>query len=397
MKTGLQGPASSLITEAFNQSVALLHRNLTQEGILACTHGEQAHGRRYTSIFGRDAAICSLGMILSGDADLAEAARTSLRTLAQHQAHNGQIPKYVRPATGEVDFWYTGCIDATLWWLIAVAVHDRLGGSPALKAELTMATARALQWLTCQEHPVWGLLQQNEASDWADIMPRSGFVLYSNALWYFVKRLYELPGAALTRDYARTLFDPFGPLVPENRRARLLAHYIRNKSRGDELFLSFVNFSHWGEEGDLFANVLAALTGLGDSSRAVRLCEIIRAQGGEQPCALRVTARPITRESPQWRTYMGRHRQNYPYQYHNGGVWPFAGGFWILMLMRLGREAEARNELVKLAQVNALNGWQFPEWLHGQTGQPFGMSGQSWNAAMYIAAHRAVCEGVRIL
>ena len=40
------------------------------------------------------------------------------------------------------------------------------------------------------------LLQQNEASDWADIMPRSGFVLYTNALWHRVKRLFDLPNAA---------------------------------------------------------------------------------------------------------------------------------------------------------------------------------------------------------
>ena len=46
------------------------------------------------------------------------------------------------------------------------------------------------------EHQRFFLLQQNEATDWADIMPRSGFVLYSNALWYLVKRLYALPKAA---------------------------------------------------------------------------------------------------------------------------------------------------------------------------------------------------------
>ena len=44
-----------------------------------------------------------------------------------------------------------------------------------------------------QEHQRFFLLQQNEASDWADIMPRSGFVLYSNALWHRVKQLYDLP------------------------------------------------------------------------------------------------------------------------------------------------------------------------------------------------------------
>ena len=47
---------------------------------------------------------------------------------------------------------------------------------------------RAINWLLAQEHQHFRLLQQNEASDWADIMPRSGYVLYTNALWYDVKR-----------------------------------------------------------------------------------------------------------------------------------------------------------------------------------------------------------------
>ena len=61
-----------------------------------------------------------------------------------------------------------------------------------LHQELQSNISKALHWLSCQEHPMLCLIQQNEASDWADIMPRSGFVLYSNALWYCVKKLYAL-------------------------------------------------------------------------------------------------------------------------------------------------------------------------------------------------------------
>ena len=42
---------------------------------------------------------------------------------------------------------------------------------------------QAISWLRCHEHVEHGLIMQCEASDWADIMPRSGQVLYSNALW----------------------------------------------------------------------------------------------------------------------------------------------------------------------------------------------------------------------
>ena len=50
-----------------------------------------------------------------------------LDALVAQQAPNGQIPKYVDPEGQDADFWYLGCIDATLWWLIAVD-HVRRAG-----------------------------------------------------------------------------------------------------------------------------------------------------------------------------------------------------------------------------------------------------------------------------
>ena len=87
---------------------------------------------------------------------------------------------------------------------------------------------------------------------------------------------------------------------------------------------------------------------------------------------------------------MQRHRQNLPWQYHNGGIWPFVGGFWVMLLSRLGKEREAWGELEKLALVNRVNDWEFNEWFQGQSGEPMGMARQSWNAALYILAYRAL-------
>ena len=392
----LSPEAAPLLAEADRRARALLQANLTPGGILASRPTARAEGRRYTSIFGRDAAICALGMVVSGDAELAAGARAGLRTLARHQAGNGQIPKFVRPESGEVDFWYAGCIDATLWWLIALQLHDRFCPQHPLGPELAAAAERALDWLRCQEHQLWHLLQQNEASDWADIMPRSGFVLYTNALWYWVKRLYGLPGAPESRDWANFLFFPFGGAVPEHRRARLLVHYIRNRVRPGAFYLSFVNFSFWGEEVDVFGNLLAALTGLADTSRATRMVGALQDMEVHRPWPLRVVGTPIERDSPQWRRYMQRHKQNLPFQYHNGGSWPFVGGFWVLLLARLGRRREAFRELVRLAEANRVNDWEFNEWFHGQSGAPMGMAGQSWNAALFLLAHRTLAEGVRV-
>ncbi|HJV65001.1 MAG TPA: glycoside hydrolase 100 family protein [Geomonas sp.] len=386
-----------LIDECYRQSLLLLRENSTEAGVLASASNKKSIGRHYASIFGRDASICALGMAVSGNPELVESARKSLFTLAHHQAPNGQIPKFVKPESGEVDFWYAGCIDATLWWLIAIKFMDRLEPGGKLGKQLAGRVELALRWLQCQEHQIWYLLQQGEASDWADIMPRSGFVLYTNALWYWTKKLYGIESATFTRDYANLLFWPFGRVVPEHRRARLLMHYIRNRCKPSPFFLSFVNFATWGEEVDIFGNILAFLAGLGNASGACQAVASSMRLKVNQPYPIRVVAHPIGPDHPLWRVYMQRHRQNLPWQYHNGGIWPFVGGFWVILLARLGQVKDAWAELEQFALVSRLRDWEFNEWLHGETGEPMGMVRQSWNAALYILAYRTLVDRARYL
>jgi hypothetical protein len=380
----------SLVSDCEREALALLRENLAPGGIMAAGRGAAASRRGYDLVFARDAAVCALAMALSGDAQLERGAAQGLATLAERQAPNGQIPKFVDRGSGSGDFWYLGCIDATLWWLIALRWLERHAVQRKAIGKLAPHAARALAWLGCQEHPGIGLLQQNEASDWADIMPRSGFVLYSNALWYRVKRLYGLSGAEATRRHFNQLFQPGSGDLPEYRRLRLLVHYARRKRAFPDLYLSFVNLAAAGDEGDVFGNLLAALFGLADGARAAAMLRAIaRAQAGA-PHPVRVTCRPIPPGDPLWRPYMSRHQQNFEHQYHNGGIWPMVGGFWVAALAAQGKKAQAADELLRLARANAVNRWEFNEWFHGLTGKPSGMPRQSWNAAAFLLAKRSL-------
>jgi glycogen debranching enzyme len=387
---------SNLLADCRARAIELLQRNSTPAGVLAAAPTKRAEARGYTAIFGRDAAICALGMAVSGNRALARASVAGLETLAANQAPNGQIPKFVAPDRHEADFWYLGCIDSTLWWLVAVALLDErlaeLGLRRGLLRRYRREVALALQWLSAQEHQRFYLLQQNEASDWADIMPRSGFVLYTNALWYRVKRLFALPNAAATRTNFNGLFHPFSAALPEYRRARLLNEYALKRARHRDLYLSFVNFSFFGDEGDVFGNVLATLCGALSAHAARRTLDALLSSGVHEPYPVRAVVQPIRKQSALWRPYMARHRQNSAWQYHNGGAWPMVGGFWVAALARCGRKRQARAELVKLARACALDDWAFAEWLHGRTAAPRGMRGQSWNAAAFLLAEHAVAS-----
>lgn len=396
MKDLLPG-SKNIIDECYARSLQLLKKNSMKQGIIACTDSAKSAARNYAGIFGRDAAICSLGMVVSGDPELIKTAREGLLTLARYQAPNGQIPKYVKPALKEVDFWYAGCIDATLWWLIAVDFYDRYHPGDNIRKKLGRKVKLALQWLLCQEHQRFFLVQQNEASDWADIMPRSGYVLYSNALWYRVKILYDIKTAPETRHYFRYIFYPFQQGAAEERRASILAHYIKNRVKRSDFFLSFVNFSFWGEEVDVFGNLLSGLFGLTSVSGASRMIDQLMKIEAHQPYPVRSVHTPIRKNSPLWRQYMERHRQNFPHQYHNGGIWPFTGAFWVMLLSKVKRHEVAWKELERVAEANRLNNWEFNEWLHGKSGMPMGMAGQSWNAAMYILAYHSLIEKKSLL
>lgn len=387
------GDDLDLVGACARESLRLLERNLTPAGVLAATPGPEAEAKRYTRIFGRDAAICALGMAGSGIPVLERGAVASLDSLAALQAPNGQIPKYVDDNANEADFWYLGCIDATLWWLLAVDHVRRAAGTPA---RWQAPAARALQWLLAQEHQRFFLLQQNEASDWADVMPRSGFVLYTNALWYRVKQVYGLPRQQETYDHFNHLFHPFRRDLPAYRRARLLGHYVRRGARNRDLYVSFVNLSVFGDEGDVFGNVLAMLFGLAGDAMSQRIVRVLdqRAAG---PLPVRAVLDPVKPGAPLWRAYMRRHRQNFEHQYHNGGIWPFIGSFWVMSLMALGKRQQAQAALGDLARANSLNGWRFTEWFHGRTLEPMGMAGQTWNAATFLMARQAVNGGEPIL
>ncbi len=166
--------------------------------------------------------------------------------------------------------------------------------------------------------------------------------------------------------------------------------YVTSKARHRELYLSFVNFSFFGEEGDVFGNLLAILCGLADERATRRTLAALSRAGVDTPYPVRTVCVPIEDDDFLWRPYMSRHRQNLPHQYHNGGIWPFIGGFWVTALAGAGMPTRAREALANLARANALSGWQFNEWLHGRTCAPRGMPGQSWNASAFLMARYAV-------
>jgi len=379
---------NNVIDICYQKSIELLKRNSCKHGFLASSPQEKATERNYLSVFSRDASICSLGAFASGDKELIKTAKKSILTLARKQADNGQIPNYVKPADGWVDFWRLGCIDATLWWLLSLKYYDKYSGDKKLFVRLKEKAKKACFWLECQTHVEDGLVMQGEASDWADIMPRSGKVLYSNSLWCEVKRLYKLKGKKETRENFNNLFYPFdnGKKVVLKCERTTVAE-IRKTEKDTECYLSYVGYMYWGKATNVYANSLAVIFDLPYKKLQEKVVDKILHEKRKKDLPIPVLFNPIKEHSKEWRKYMESHNQNFPKQYHNGGVWPFAACFWVIALAKSGRKQEALEELGRIAEANKRHKWQFNEWFHAETGKASGMHGQSWNVGMFLTAY----------
>jgi glycogen debranching enzyme len=86
--------------------------------------------------------------------------------------------------------------------------------------------------------------------------------------------------------------------------------------------------------------------------------------------------------------------KNAPYEYHNGGLWPLVTGFYAASLARRGNRDLARRYADGVHGANQREkddrSWSFPEFLHGQTHKPGGVSPMGWSAAAAVIAERAV-------
>jgi hypothetical protein len=157
------------------------------------------------------------------------------------------------------------------------------------------------------------------------------------------------------------------------------------------------------ERFDLLGNSLAILNGIASPSRAERMVSWIEAEtrGLQQSGNLAVDLPPclfpfIQPEDPDW---MPRYEQyNRPGEYHNGGVWPFVGGFYVAACVAVGRTRLAAERLAALTRLVSPSHereleWGFNEWVTAQTGQPSGRDWQTWSAAMYLYAAACVERG----
>lgn len=369
-----------------------------------CPEGLKASGRPqgHRQIWARDSMIAALGARFAQDREIQDALQRSVILLGDHRAPGGAIPNNVDCATLHPNF--RAYADGGLWWVI---------GSALLKPD-PGAVREVLRWYEYQDVDQSGLLSMQESSDWQDLFCTRGKGLYLNCVYVLALRsaakLFDgeearrlCTRADSVSDRINTCFwyagdgDLLSPLSLTfstegnsatdslgRRRWMPKKRYLTDQ----QYYLPYLGFRCVGEWFDSFGNLLAILAGVaGEQKSAIILDFIDRHSVNAWP--LRSLTPVVRPGDSDWRDYYGT--LNTPHQYHNGGVWPFLGGFYVAALVKTGRIDAAAQTLEKLAWLNHLG--QFNEWYHGETGLPMGAEDQAWSAGMYLFASACVSRG----
>ncbi len=405
----------SLTEEAAGRARDVLARCVTSLGLRAS--GGQAG---YPEVWARDAMISLLGICADGLEDLLPALRQSLETLTANQSPLGYVPLNVA-SDGSPSTANAGAIDSNLWYIVGHHVLDRTFGAQDLLERDRDAIARAMLWVRYQDTDDDGLIESQEAADWADLLANRGKVLYTNILYAMALRAYAsmagrigLPDPALHAHLAGVVTARLNALhwvesdhglwatatspglTGDHQESRRLVQATVVHLWGRPFYLPWVAFRDFGDWCDVLGNSLAIVAGIADTDRAGKILTYFDEVGVAWPYPAKAIHPPIEPGHKDWRDYYRNGYLSLPEQYHNGGIWPFIGGFLVAALVDAGRPQEAAEHLERLAQSlrqSHDHEWEFNEWLHGRTGRPMGVALQAWSAALYLFAHRAVASG----
>ena len=405
-----------LIDEAFEHALRVLRECMSPDGFKA-----SALAGGYPQVWARDSAITMLGALLTEEPDLVAASRASLATLAKTQTDLGMIHLNLDTRSGKVTTENAGAVDANLWYLLGHFAYFSSSGDVEFLSTHWRSLERATLWLRYQDMNACGLLEVPEAGDWADLYSVRYNVLYDNVLFVGALRAMALMAAALGEEPAadyRTMAAAvserinllmwldrpwdgreFGEQL-EKLKAMRLEWYLLYQNTAtlteQPFYLPWVGFREFGHTFDGLGNSLAVLLGVAPQDRAERLLTHAHASGADHPWPLKAFSPAIHPGDRDWRDYYRSRSLNLPDQYHNGGIWPFVGGFYVAALVKAGRRERAEEQLGLLAAANRLGKqgeWEFNEWLHGVSGRPMGHPLQAWSAAMFVFAKTCVERG----
>src|SRR5690242_19215468 len=224
-------------------------------------------GWGYPEPYTRDLMISALGILATGNEELADALRRTLVALATNQTQRGHIPSLAHDPADR------GASDTTPLFLFGLALYRRSTNQVAFLDE---AAQNALKWMQYQSPDDMVMVAQLPTSDWRDEQCVMGFGLYVNTLVYAYLLLYG------EHETARQLSELMNRLEICGEEKNPHVHEGLIAPTRPWYALSAYKLWH-SDRFDLLGNSLSVLTGIASPNRAKKLvawveaeCEVMR-------------------------------------------------------------------------------------------------------------------------
>jgi hypothetical protein len=409
---------NEILREGYSKSFDLLKECVTEHGFIASTED----AANYRRIWGRDGSIMSIAALLTNDEELILTARNTLETLIKNQGPHGEIPSNFDPKTGRISYGGTaGRVDADLWFLITCGQYLRKRIDKKF-LDLAIDSIEKVRFLLgAWEFNNRGLLYVPMTGDWADEYIHHGYILFDQILYYRAlievsaihKFMHKSADHVLERKIAtlKNLIKANFWLCGDDADEGYIYHEVlykkgikTAKDKQCRYWYSFFTPAGYGYRLDSLANVLVSLFGIANRKQSDLVDDYFESEVADTDVDLLPAFYPvITPEDDHWENLKMSFSytfKNEPYEFHNGGLWPFVTGFYAADLALRGKTEQAEKYLAGAYKANKMkindDEWSFPEFIHGKKHTAGGIDHLGWNAATAIMANHAL-EGKQVL
>ncbi len=404
--------------EGYERALSMIKQCASEHGFYA----SPTDVANYQRVWGRDGNIIGITALVTGDEELIETCKRTLKTLKDHQGPHGEIPSNVDPNSQRISYGgMAGRVDADLWFIIGCAEYWKKTGDDSFLDEFIPAIEKTVFLLGAWEFNNRGLLYIPETGDWADEYLQEGYVLYDQLLYLQALRsVYEIrkymhgsEDHNLRERIVRLknmIFDNYwildGDSVPEHVYHEILYKKTRHAREYciDRYWLPFFTPHGYGYRFDSMSNVFAYLVGKCPEERSEKvdrhIDKIIEGNDIDLLPAFHPVIKEVDEDWKDLKMTFSYNFKNRPYEYHNGGLWPLITGFYVAGLVERGKHDRAVRFMEGLHRANtsAMDGdeWSFPEYIHGKDFTPGGTKYQGWSASAAVLGHNCLFNNKRL-
>lgn len=389
----------SVTNEAEKEAVKVLRKLSTEKGFVASTMDRD----NYYRVWGRDGVVSVLAALATGEEDLIQTSKQTLKTLTRFQDHTGRIVSNVSLDGEQISYGTTvGRIDSTLWYVIGMVRYTNVTGDRVFLDEHKENVERALLYLECLELNGRGLLYIPQGADWADEYSQDGYVLFDQLLYLIALTLYgEYSNQGYYKEKATRLRDivRINYVPKEEHKEHPLVYHKALYTKMIESYIPPTPLASFSphriyRHKDIFAISLFMMLELADKEACREIIDNLDKECTGTNFPIAPAFCPVIQEDdPDWKrlesNYLFRFK-NKPFEFHNGGRWPMVHGFYLA-----SGNHDLETQLTEFASVLSRDNYSFSEFYHGRDCTPMGIAPLGFSAAGYLIAHHAVLNHVK--